>query len=72
MQVDVTFYSNIKIRDKITCHNIQFVIKLKLSLCLTKRHALKTHPVFNYAPRHDGVWGSGGTAPRINLGIRLK
>jgi hypothetical protein len=25
----------------------------------------KVVPVLNYAPRHEGVLGSGGTAPRI-------
>jgi len=35
--------------------------KIRLSLCLTKHHALKTY------------WGSGGTAPRIlELGIRWR
>jgi hypothetical protein len=34
-------------------------VKVKLSLCLTKHHAMKTH------------WGSGGIAPRIlDLGTR--
>jgi hypothetical protein len=34
-------------------------VKVKLSLCLTKHHAIKTY------------WGSGGIAPRIlNLGSR--
>jgi hypothetical protein len=36
-------------------------VKVKLSLCLTKHHALKTY------------WGSGGIAPRIlDLGIRWR
>jgi hypothetical protein len=33
--------------------NISLLIKVKLSLCLTKHHAIKTY------------WGSGGIAPRI-------
>jgi hypothetical protein len=34
-------------------------VKVKLSLCLTKHHAMKTY------------WGSGGIAPRIlDLGTR--
>jgi hypothetical protein len=36
-------------------------VKVKLSLCLTKHHAMKTH------------WGSGGIAQRIfDLGTRLR
>jgi len=39
--------------------NIKGKIKVKLSLCLTKHHAIKTY------------WGSGGIAPRIlDLGTR--
>jgi hypothetical protein len=36
--------------------DINLKVKTKLSLC------------FNSAPHHDGVLGSGGIAPRINLG----
>jgi hypothetical protein len=40
---------------------IQFTLKVKLSLCLTKHHAMNTY------------WESGGIAPRIlNLGTRYK
>jgi hypothetical protein len=36
-------------------------VKVKLSLCLTKHHAIKAY------------WGSGGTAPRIlDLGTRWR
>jgi len=28
------------------------------------RHLVKLF-LFNYVPRHEGVWGNGGTAPRI-------
>jgi len=44
-------------------------VKVKVSLCLTKYHALKMCPV----PRHEGVQESGGIAPHIlNLGTRYK
>jgi hypothetical protein len=40
---------------------IRCKVKVKLSLCLTKHHAMKTH------------WGSGGVAPRIlDLGTRWR
>jgi hypothetical protein len=29
-------------------------------------------PVLNQAPRHEDVWGSGGIAPRINMGARYE
>jgi len=29
----------------------------------------KVVPVLNYAPRHDDVWWSKGTIPRISFGI---
>jgi hypothetical protein len=40
-------------------------IMLKLSLCVTKYHAMKTYPVLNEAPRHEDLWVTGGVAPRI-------
>jgi hypothetical protein len=40
---------------------IKVNVKVKLSLCLTKHHAMKTY------------WGSGGIAPRIlDLGTRWR
>jgi hypothetical protein len=40
---------------------IHIKVKVKLSLCLTKHHAMK------------GYWGSGGIAPRIlDLGTRWR
>jgi hypothetical protein len=42
-------------------HTIKLKVKVKLSLCLTKHHAMKTY------------WGSGGIAPRIlGLGTRWR
>jgi hypothetical protein len=44
-------------------------INVKLSLCLTKYHTMKTHPVLNQAPCHEDVLWNGVIAPRIlNLG----
>jgi len=49
------------------------VVKVKLSLCLTKSHVVKTCPLLNSAPRHEDLWVSGGIAPRIlNLGTRWR
>jgi hypothetical protein len=46
-------------------------VKVKLSLCLTKYHNMKTYPALNRAPCHEDVWWNGGTAPCIlNLGTR--
>jgi len=33
---------------------------VKLSLRLTKYHAMKTYPVFNQPLHYEDVWGSGG------------
>jgi len=33
------------------------VVKIKLSLCLTKYHAMKAYPLLNYAPRYEDVLG---------------
>jgi len=35
-------------------------VKVKLSVCLTKYHAMKTYPVLNQTPRRKDVWGSRG------------
>jgi aspartate oxidase len=37
------------------CKAVKIKVKVKLSLCLTKHHAMRTY------------WGSGGIAPRIYL-----
>jgi hypothetical protein len=34
-------------------------VKVNLSLCLTKYHAMKTYPVLNQAPRYEDVLGVG-------------
>jgi hypothetical protein len=39
---------------------VKVKVKVKFSLCLTKHHAMKTY------------WGSGGIAPRINIGTRWR
>jgi len=40
-------------------------------MCLTECRVMKTYPLLNYAPRHEGMWGSGDIAPLIrNLGTR--
>jgi len=33
-------------------------VNLKLSLCLTKYEAIRTHPVLNEIPCHEVVWRS--------------
>jgi hypothetical protein len=44
---------------------------VKLFLCLTKHHSVKTYPVLNWAPHHEDVWGSGDIAPCVpNVGTR--
>jgi hypothetical protein len=61
---------SVKIKIKI---KIKIKVKVKLSLCLTKNHAMKTCSVFNYTPRNEDVWVSGGIALRIlNLGSRCR
>jgi len=46
---------------------------VKLSLCLTKSHAMKTYPKLNYAPHDEDEWGSVSIAPHIlNLGTRWR
>jgi hypothetical protein len=46
--------------------------KLKLPLCLSKYHAMKTYYLLNLTSRHE-VWGSGGIAPRVlNLGAKWR
>jgi hypothetical protein len=43
--------------------------KVKLSLGLTRHHAMRAYHVLNQAPRQEGVWVSESIAPRIlNLG----
>jgi len=42
------------------CQDLKVEVKLELSLCLTKYHAMKTY------------FGSGGIAPRIHLGTRWR
>jgi hypothetical protein len=42
-------------------------VKVKLSLCLTKYHIMKTHPEL-----HENVWRCGSIDPRINFGTRLR
>jgi hypothetical protein len=38
-------------------------------MCLTKHHAMKTHPLLNWAPHHEDVLRNGGIAPRsLNFG----
>jgi hypothetical protein len=47
--------------------------KEKLSLGLSKYHAMKTYTLLNQALHHEDVWGSGGLAPRIlNVGSRWR
>jgi hypothetical protein len=41
-------------------NNCSWIVKVKLSLCLPKHHAMKTY------------WGRGGIAPRINLETRWR
>jgi hypothetical protein len=38
-------------------------VKVRLFLCLSKYHVMKTYPVLNLAPCHEVLCGSGGTAP---------
>jgi hypothetical protein len=46
---------------------------VRLSLCLTKYHAMRMYPMLNQALRHEDVLVSGGIAPRIlNLGTRWR
>jgi len=40
-------------------------VKLKLSLGLTKYHAMKMYLVLNQAPHHEDVWVNRGIAPCI-------
>jgi len=48
-------------------------VKINLSLCLTKYHAIEIYPVPNGAPCHDDVLRSEGTAPCIlNLESRWR
>jgi hypothetical protein len=49
----------------IVTFHIMCKVKVKLSLCLTKYHAITTYPVLNQAPRHEDVWGSAGIAAHI-------
>jgi hypothetical protein len=39
--------------------------KVKLSLCLSKYHAMNTYLLLNSAPSHENLWVSGGIAPGI-------
>jgi len=44
-------------------------VNVKLLMCLTKNHAMKTRSLFNYAPCHEDVWERRGVTPHIlNLG----
>jgi hypothetical protein len=53
----VSLYNN-QYRDKIPVHNkIPLLVKVKLSLCLTKPHTMKMYLVLNKAPCHENVWG---------------
>jgi len=56
-------------------HNFNFTVaylKVKLSLCFTRYHAMKTC-LLNLSPRHEGALGRGGLAPRIrNIGTRWR
>jgi hypothetical protein len=38
---------------------------IKLSLWLTKYHAMMMHPLLNQAPHHEDIWKRGGIAPHI-------
>jgi hypothetical protein len=40
-------------------------VKVKLPLCLIKSHVMKKYPQFNYTPRYESMWMSGGIAPNI-------
>jgi hypothetical protein len=35
-----------------------YLVKLTLSLCLTKYHTIKTYPVLSQAPHHEDVVGN--------------
>jgi hypothetical protein len=61
-----------KAMDEIQIKHVK-TVKVRMSLYLTKYHAIKTYPVLNYEPRHEDVRRSGGIAPRIlNLGTRWR
>jgi len=36
-----------------------------LSLLFTQYHVMKTYPVLNQAPYHEGIWRSEGKVPHI-------
>jgi len=45
----------------------------KLSLCLTKSHAMKTHPLLNKASYHEDEWMSRGIDPcTLNFSTRWR
>jgi hypothetical protein len=68
----------LKHRDNSTFFTFTFYIhtddvKVNLSLCLTKHHAIKTYSFLNDAPCHEGILGSGGIVPRLlNFGMRWR
>jgi hypothetical protein len=52
---------------------IKSKVKVKLSVGLTKYHAMKMCPVLNQAPNHEDVWGNRGIAALIlNLSVIWK
>jgi hypothetical protein len=40
-------------------------IKGKVVICLNKHRPMNIHCMFNSAPRHEDIYGSGGIAPHI-------
>jgi hypothetical protein len=73
----LTIQSQVFLRGLFTCHIVMFHLtqcsydqslvtckKFEGSLYITKVKG-KVVPVLNQAPRHEGVLGSGGIAPRI-------
>jgi hypothetical protein len=64
MNILVSLFPDVKRPERETDHPLsssKVKVKVKLSLCLTKHHAMKTY------------WGSGGIAPRIlDLGTRWR
>jgi len=40
-------------------------VNVKLSVCITKYHAIKTYPLLNQSSRHQDVLGTEGITPCI-------
>jgi len=43
------------------------MVQVKLSLCLTKYHAMKAYLLLHYAHAMKTYWGNGSIAPHIKL-----